>query len=238
MFIPIYDRNHLRHIRYQRVTIALIAANCLVFAYQLFLGAAGANAVIQDIGITPATLMASPPASPQTLLGIPAWLTPVTYMFLHGDWTHLGANMLFLWVFGDNVEDAMGHWRFLLFYLICGVAAGFAHVVAHPASTAPLIGASGAISGVFAAYVLLYPKIRVWVLPIPFIPLLLPILWIVIAWLGFQIYFITAHLENTTAWWAHLGGFAAGAVLILFMRRPETPLFGKAADHAPNIKQA
>lgn len=237
MFIPIYDRNHLRHIRYQRVTLVLIAANCIMFGFQALLGTAGSNAVILDIGVTPAALLTQNVAHQSHLFDVPAWLTPATYMFLHGDWMHLGANMLFLWVFGDNVEDAMGHWRFLLFYLICGVAAGLAHVLAHPDSTAPLIGASGAIAGVFAAYVMLYPKIRVWVLPLPFIPVLLPILWIVIAWLGFQIYFIASQVDNTTAWWAHLGGFAAGAVLILFLRRPETPLFGRAVDQAPNIKE-
>ena len=111
----------------------------------------------------------------------------VTYAFLHGSWMHLGGNMLFLWVFGDNVEDALGHGRFLVFYLLCAAAAGYGHALTEPVSIAPLIGASGAVAGVIGAYLVLHPKVRVWVLAFGRLPLRLPAAWVLSAWIAFQL---------------------------------------------------
>jgi membrane associated rhomboid family serine protease len=141
-------------------------------------------------------------------------------MFLHGSWMHLLSNMAFLWVFGDNVEDAMGHVKFLLFYLLCGAAAGLAHAWMSPASPAPLIGASGAIAGVIAAYLMLYPHIKVWILVLWRLPLRLPAMVVLGFWIVVQIISVATSSGSRTAWWAHLGGFAAGMILIpLFKHR-------------------
>ena len=152
-------------------------------------------------------------------------------MFLHGDWWHLAGNMLFLWVFGDNVEDAMGSLRFLFFYLFCGVIAGLAHALAHPVSEGPLIGASGAIGGVVGAYLVLYPRVKMWVLAFARIPLKIPAYLMVGAWFAFHIVSVFAQVESDTAWWAHIGGFVAGLILVFIFRRPGQRLFAGGAGH-------
>jgi membrane associated rhomboid family serine protease len=158
------------------------------------------------------------------------WLTPLFSMFLHGSWMHLLGNGLFLWVFGNNVEDSMGRGRFLLFYVLCGLFAAAAQVAVGPASPVPMVGASGAISGVLGGYLLLYPRVRVRVLFIFFIffrvfriPAFLVLLW----WIGYQIVLglpelmaIDPDVSAGVAFWAHIGGFAAGLLLIkLFARK-------------------
>jgi membrane associated rhomboid family serine protease len=148
-------------------------------------------------------------------------------MFLHGGWVHLFGNMLFLWVFGDNVEDAMGSVRFLMCYLLAGVAAGVAFAVSAPHSTTPLVGASGAIAGIVAAYLLLYPRVKMWVLILMRLPLKLSAMWVICGWLAFQIFNAIVNVDQETAWWAHVGGFVAGAVLTPFLRHPDVPLFGR-----------
>ena len=132
---------------------------------------------------------------------------------------HLIGNMLYLWVFGDNVEDAMGHARFVAFYLICGIAAALAHTLADPASQIPTIGASGAVSGVLGAYLLLHPKARVLV-PIWIVPVYLPAFVLLIFWFAFQIVFAATSEAGApgVAWWAHIGGFLAGALMALALR--------------------
>jgi membrane associated rhomboid family serine protease len=149
--------------------------------------------------------------------------TPLTSMFLHGSWMHLLGNCLFLWVFGNNVEDSMGRGRFLFFYLLCGLAAAAAHVMVDPASPVPTVGASGAISGVMGAYLLLYPRVRVrmYFPPIFFIPL--PAWAVLIWWFGVQLLSglpalnqLEPEASSGVAFWAHVGGFVAGAVLIRF----------------------
>jgi membrane associated rhomboid family serine protease len=159
---------------------------------------------------------------------LPPEVTLLTYMFLHGDWWHLAGNMLFLWVFGDNVEDAMGFFRFILFYLLCGVIAGLAHALANPDSEGPLIGASGAIGGVVAAYVMLYPRVRMWTLAFARIPLKIPAYLMIGAWFGFQIFSVLALDGGDTAWWAHIGGFVAGLGLVILFKRSDQQLFGGA----------
>jgi membrane associated rhomboid family serine protease len=135
--------------------------------------------------------------------------------------------MLFLWVFGDNVEDALGHGRYLLFYLICGVVAGLTHVFMLPTSKLPLIGASGAVAGVIGAYLVLHPRVRVWVLAFRFIPLKISAAWVLGVWVATQVAMVLLKQSDQVAWWAHIGGVATGALLILFMRRPGVPLFDR-----------
>jgi membrane associated rhomboid family serine protease len=148
-------------------------------------------------------------------------------MFFHADVFHLVGNMLFLWVFGDNVEDAMGHLRFLVFYLACGVFAALFHAWMLPDSDLPLIGASGAVAGVIAAYLMLHPRVGVWVLAFKVIPLRITAGLALGIWIALQVVMVAMPDMGPVAWWAHIGGLIAGAVLILFMRRPGVPLFDK-----------
>lgn len=157
--------------------------------------------------------------------------TPLTSMFLHGSWGHILANMLFLWVFGNNVEDSMGHGRFAVFYVICGLAAAAAHVMLDPASPIPTVGASGAISGVMGAYLLLYPRAHVRMLFIIFIIIrVIPVqAWLVLIWwfvlqvlTGLpQLTRVNPEVSGGVAVWAHIGGFVAGLVLIKLFAKPE-----------------
>ena len=229
MFVPIHDKNALKFISFQRVTFGLIAANIAVFLWQLSLSAKLSGALVVVAGVTPTSLMGSIPLPPEFAL-LPPELTLFTYMFLHGSWMHLIANMIFLWVFGDNIEDAMGHLKFLFFYLTCGVVAGYAHAFMEPQSGAPMIGASGATAGVIGAYLLLYPKVKVWVLVLMRIPVRLPAYWILAFWAGFQVYFMLFSDNTTTAWWAHIGGFITGIALVILLHRPEIPLLGPKPD--------
>jgi membrane associated rhomboid family serine protease len=151
-------------------------------------------------------------------------LTPFTSMFLHGGWMHLLGNGLFLWVFGNNVEDSMGRIRYLIFYLLCGLAAAAAQVFQSPASPVPMIGASGAISGVLGGYLVLYPRVPVNVL-IPifiFIQIVkLPAYLVLVIWIGMQLLNASTGMETGVAVWAHIGGFAAGLVLVKFFEDDE-----------------
>lgn len=243
MLLPLYDTNRLHFIKFQAVTIGLILTNVAVFLFQQTLGEENAAAFSIVGSFIPATLLLTGYV-PNDAIALPAgWeflppsATLITYMFVHGDFWHILGNMIFLWVFGDNVEDAMGHIRFLFFYLLCGIAAGLTHAVIDPGSENPLLGASGAIAGVAAAYVLLYPKVRIWVLFLGRIPLPLPAYLVLGIWLASQIAFIYFGDESGTAWWAHLGGFAAGIVLLVPFKRSGMPLFGRAYPPDP-VKQA
>jgi membrane associated rhomboid family serine protease len=148
-------------------------------------------------------------------------------MFLHASWLHLIGNMLFLWVFGDNVEDATGHFRFLLFYLACGAVAALAHSFVLPESELPLVGASGAVAGVIGAYLILHPRVRIWVLLLWRIPVRLSAMWVIGVWIAIQLVNALTVQGDGVAWWAHVGGLAAGAILILFLRRPGVALFDR-----------
>jgi membrane associated rhomboid family serine protease len=159
-------------------------------------------------------------------------MTPVTSMFLHGDILHLGGNMLYLWIFGNNVEDAMGHWRFLAFYVVCGIAAALLHAVQDPGDVVPMVGASGAISGVLGAYLLLFPMARVFVWFGFIFMFWVPALVVLGLWFGFQALSVLGDpsgAQSGIAWWAHLGGFAVGMALTLLpaMRRQGFPLFNR-----------
>lgn len=229
VFIPLSDENPLRSIRFQWVTVGLIAANALAFLWQ---SAGGGQAMTASFALIPSELfhvhvVGGAAHGPDDVVAVPEGYTLLSYMFLHGDIFHLLSNMLFLWVFGDNVEDAMGHLKYLIFYLVCGVVAGAAHALMLPDSKLPLIGASGAVAGVIAAYLLLHPRVRVWVLAFRIIPLRISAAWVLGIWVVTQFLMVLINQPDQVAWWAHVGGILAGAVLVLFMRRPDVPLFDR-----------
>jgi membrane associated rhomboid family serine protease len=229
VFIPISDDNPLRSIRFQWVTVSLIAANVVVFlleSTQLRQSAVLSLALIPSELFQVGVFGGFAPSAEQSL-SVPEGYTLISYMFLHGDILHLLSNMLFLWVFGDNVEDAMGHIRFIVFYLACGIAGGFVHALALPSSKLPLIGASGAVAGVIAAYLILHPRVMVWVLAFRIIPLRISAAWVLGVWVATQFFMIILNQADQVAWWAHVGGMLAGAILVLFMRRPGVPLFDR-----------
>jgi membrane associated rhomboid family serine protease len=227
LFIPIHDGNPLRHVPFPAVTWGVIAANVLVF---LVLERAGSTAAVQasalSFGAIPAVITDAASLSPE-LVAVPTWATLFTYAFLHASWLHLLGNMLFVWVFGDNVEDAMGHVRFLAFYLAAAAAAAGAHVLVSPSSEAPLIGASGAVAAIIGAYLMLHPHVRLWVLAFGRIPLRLPALWVLGAWLALQVWSALTDGDGDVAWWAHIGGFLVGAGLVVVLRRRGVPLFDR-----------
>jgi len=233
-FIPIYDNNPLRNIRHPWVTWGFIAANILIyFLYEggSFTGEAS-EASAYGFGLVPA-LINGDALRPADFPQIPNLLTLISYSFLHADIWHLAGNLVFLWVFADNVEDAVGHFRYFFFYLVCAAAAGYAFVLSDPSSQAPVIGASGAVSGNIAAYLLLYPRVRVWILVFFGIPLRLRVEYVLGFWIAIQVLSAFGSDTGDIAWWAHLGGLAAGALLILVLRLPGVPLFAKALpdDH-------
>jgi membrane associated rhomboid family serine protease len=228
VFIPLSDDNPLRAIRFQWVTVALLAANIAVFLWQVSVG----PATVASLGMVPSELFqvhifGGAVPWPNEATHVPESVTLITYQFLHGDIIHLASNMVFLWVFGDNVEDAMGHVKFLVFYLVCGIAAGLAHAWMLPTSPLPLIGASGAVAGVIAAYLVLHPRVLVWVLAFRIIPLRISAAWVLGFWVVTQFAMVLINPTDQVAWWAHIGGMVAGAVLIVFMRRPGVPLFDR-----------
>ncbi|MCS7228907.1 MAG: rhomboid family intramembrane serine protease [Candidatus Kryptonium sp.] len=222
--IPLKDTIPSRS--YPIVTLTLITVNVLVFLFELSLGES-LSEFFDIFGVVPATYFElRESGAPFLLIYYPFF----TSMFLHGGWMHLIGNMIYLWVFGDNVEDRMGHFRYLLFYVLCGVAAGLAHVYTNPHSEIPAVGASGAISGVLGAYFVLFPHSRVITLiPIFFFFDLVEISAFVFLGLWFLIQFFSgvASLGAATyatsggvAWWAHIGGFVAGFLLsFVFARR-------------------
>ena len=224
MFIPIHDDNPLKVISFQRVTVGLIIANVLTFLWQTSLAPGEMIAADQAFGVVPAALVGGLP----DFGAFPEELALLTYMFLHADVWHLAGNMLFLWVLGDNVEDDLGHLRYLAFYLLCGVAAALLFSVPKPDSTVPLIGASGATSGLVAAYLMLHPRVRMWAVFVMRIPLYVPAWGVLGGWVAFQVVMVVADPGSPTAWWGHIGGFLAGVVLTPLLKRPGVPLFGRA----------
>jgi membrane associated rhomboid family serine protease len=224
---PLKD-NILSH-RRPIVTVGLIAACVLVYGWQASLGVQAGTYAIYSYGFIPAVLFGDAEL-PADLAVLPAAATVFTSMFLHGGLMHLAGNMLYLWVFGNNIEDNLGHGRFLVFYLLCGIAAAMAQALPDPASEVPMIGASGAISGVLGAYLILFPHARVHVI-IPFGFLFLHTIragWLLGFWFLFQLLsgLFSSSAEGGVAWWAHVGGFVAGMALILVMRDRRRKLWG------------
>jgi len=197
------------------VTIALITINVLVFLYELSLGRA-VDAFTLYWGLVPAAF---------------SWVTVLTSMFLHGGLMHVAGNMLYLWIFGDNVEDRMGHGRYLVFYLLCGIAAALAQTITVPDSVVPMVGASGAIAGVMGAYFVLYPRSRiVTLIPIFFFFQIVEVPAIFFLGIWFLMQFVSGvgSIGSTgggglggIAFWAHVAGFVAGISGVIVFRRPE-----------------
>ena len=206
------------------ITICLIAACVVTFLWQFSLGPVGGQRAIFALGVIPAVLLGQRDLDPQLAL-VPPSMTILTSMFMHGGWMHLIGNMLYLWIFGDNVEDSMGRSRFIAFYLLCGLAAVFAQALPDPSSTIPMVGASGAISGVLGAYLLLFPHARVLIaIPLGFIlhTTRIPAGIVLVLWFGLQLFssVMTPSSQGGVAFGAHIGGFVAGMLLIpLFKRR-------------------
>jgi membrane associated rhomboid family serine protease len=232
--IPISDDNPVRQTPF--FTWTFIAVCVAVYVWQINQGPE-MGAVFPRYGFTPQALM-SPPLSPAEETGWSALITIFTSMFLHGGFWHLAGNMLYLWIFGNNVEEAMGHARFVLFYLLCGVAAALTMAFMDPASDVPMVGASGAISGVLGAYMLLYPRARVTVvipIVIIFYPFRISAVWVVGAWFAMQLFSAAVSTPDSpgVAWWAHIGGFAAGLALTPFLKSSRVPFFGPRTPRGP-----
>ncbi|MEE8506292.1 MAG: rhomboid family intramembrane serine protease [Kiloniellales bacterium] len=212
------------------ITIGLIVVCALVFLWQVTLPPGAGEAAVYAYGLIPAVLFGERTLPPE-IARIPAELSVLTSMFLHGGWLHLIGNMLYLWIFGNNIEDAMGHARFVVFYVICGIAAAFAQALQDPGSTVPMIGASGAIGGVLGGYLLLYPRARVLVLvPFGFFMHMIRIPAVIVLGFWFVLQFLESALAGDqaggVAYWAHIGGFVAGMVLVIPLRKKSFPLFG------------
>ncbi len=220
------------------VNIAIIALNVIVFLYQLvdpnFTN--GYSTVPAEItsgkDIVGQFFLVAPDGSSIEIDEAPGprpiWLTLLTSMFMHGGWLHIGGNMLFLFIFGDNIEKAYGHIKYLIFYLVCGIIAGIANVLVQPDSIIPSLGASGAISGVLAAYLVLFPTNRVrvllalgiiWLRPIAVPAVVMIGLWALLQFVnGLGAIAVTDQTSGGVAYWAHIGGFIAGAVITLLAK--------------------
>lgn len=232
---PLSDDNP--HFITPYATYAIIALNVLAWIFVQGMGMEPQlSASVCTLGMVPGELLQTLAAGSRFQIGPnlycvltdqPHWLTAFTHMFLHGGWLHIIGNMWFLWIFGNNVEDSMGHARFVAFYLLCGLAAAAAQVLSDPASGVPMVGASGAIGGVMGAYVLLYPRVKVKMLlflGIFITTFTVPAFWMLGYWFAAQLIggigSIGAHAGGV-AFWAHVGGFLAGAVLIYLFKVPE-----------------
>ncbi len=238
MFIPLHDANSLKRIKLQYVTFGLIIVNAVVFLLTGFGSADYSRAVAYGLGFVPSVAF-DLVELPADWVIVPENLTYITYSFLHADIFHLGGNMLFLWVFGDNVEDALGHIRFLIFYLLCAIAGAAFHGFVAPASEAPLIGASGAIAGVVTAYLVLHPRVKIWVLAFGRIPLRIPAYIALVLWILFQFVMFAAGGEDQISWACHIGGIIAGGILVFVLRSRDVPLFDReiATPRAVVVKQ-
>ena len=229
VMLPLRDYNPLARIRFQYVTVTLIGTCAVVFLWQQSLPPAEAERAVFGLGMIPSVLLGSRDLPPELIL-VPSEATLFTSMFMHGGWLHLIGNMLYLWIFGDNIEDSMGHGRFLVFYLLCGLAADAAHIASDPDSIIPTVGASGAIAGVLGGYLLLHPRARVLVLLFFRFPIAMPAYIVLGAWIALQI--VSGLAEQTqsgggVAWWAHIGGFAAGLALVPLLRKRHIPLLDR-----------
>jgi membrane associated rhomboid family serine protease len=226
MFLPLHDQIGLKFIRRPYVTHALIVANIVIWLITTFMPNQQFNAIETAFGFIPATIFAGAHLDPQIAIVAPTW-TFLTYAFFHEGFVHMASNMLFLFVFGDNVEDAMGHGKFLVFYLACAVFAALIHGLIYPDLQLPLVGASGAISGVLSAYILLHPRVRVWMLVFFGLPLPLPAFIPLALWMAEQFYMLATGAGGGVSFAAHAGGILSGAVLMLLMKRREVPLFDR-----------
>lgn len=231
--IPLRDDNPTSLLPIVTVTIILICV--LVFIWEISL-TGKEQYYISALSVIPSTLLSGKNLPPDMAV-IPPAATLFTSMFLHGGWMHLIGNMLYLWIFGNNVEDAMGHVRFVIFYVLCGLIAGLAHALPNATSDIPTLGASGAIAGVLGAYLVLYPHARVLVfVPFGFLSRALYLPASIVLGLWFVLQIVSTAFEQQggggVAWGAHIGGFIAGVVLIPLFKRRDVSLFN--AGHRRN----
>ena len=220
MVMPLYDDNPFRLSVRPVVTWLLSAANVLVFAIEAGTGTGDPQDLSNIFGMLPTALFG------ETYVpgALPPVLTLVTYMFLHGGFGHLFGNMIFLWVFGDNLEQTLGRLRFLIFYLLCGVIGALVFAASDPEANVTLIGASGAISGLVVAYLMLRPCAKITIL-VSFIPLRIRAYWVIGAFILMQFVNLRSASASEVAYWCHVGGMAAGAVLFLVMKPAGVRLF-------------
>lgn len=234
MLIPFRDENPT--LRPPLVTLAIIATCVLVSLYQLTLSAREEQVFVLGFGMVPSVLFGTRQLS-ASIPAVDPWLSVLTSMFLHGGLLHLAGNMVYLWVFGNNIEDAMGHVRFTFFYLLSGAAAALTQAFVEPNSSIPMIGASGAVSGVLGAYLVLHPHARVDVLFVYGLvtTLRLPAMAVLGWWIVIQVInvMLTEPGQGGVAWFAHIGGFVAGMTLIPFFRHAHIPLVGGARRRGP-----
>lgn len=225
MFVPLMDDAPARRNGRPWVTYGFMGLCALVYGvFQSgWLFPPRPSAVV-SFGLIPSVLFGDA-VLPDGYEIVPAWMTLVTSLFLHGGVLHLVGNLLFLRVFGDNVEEDLGHLRYALFLLLCGVGAGLAHSFAAANVDAPLLGASGVVAGVVAAYVMLHPQLKVWVLVFYVVSVRLRAFWIIGAWAVFQAGNALLSGGDQVAWWAHVGGFLTGAVAVTLLKRPDVGLF-------------
>ncbi|HEU4684275.1 MAG TPA: rhomboid family intramembrane serine protease [Nitrospira sp.] len=231
--IPLHDDNPTEITPI--VTVGIILVCALVFLYQASLPAEPGELFVFQYGAIPAVVFGH---AELPVVAVPPYATLLTSMFLHGGWMHLIGNMLYLWIFGNNIEDVMGHARFVLFYLLCGVLAALSHAVIDPSSTIPMVGASGAISGVLGAYILLFPRAHVLVLIPAFGTARVPAGIVLGMWFATQLLSggMTVGTQGAgVAFFAHIGGFVAGMVLIGFFKRPEVPYFAPGRPRRWNV---
>ncbi len=230
--IPLHDDNPTEITPI--VTIALIVVCSLVFLYQASLPEPAGEAFVFQYGAIPAAIFGHEKALPDIAVGFPVSVALLTSMFLHGGWMHLIGNMLYLWIFGNNIEDVMGHVKFVIFYVVCGILAAMSHALTDPSSAVPMVGASGAISGVLGAYLLLFPRAQVLVM----IPLgifmrtmYVPAGFVLGFWFVLQLLSGGMSLGRgggDVAFFAHVGGFVAGMALIGVFKDPNVKFFAPA----------
>jgi membrane associated rhomboid family serine protease len=236
MVIPLHDDNPttIKPV----VTISIIVVCALIYIWQYWLSGPGAaERIAFGYGLIPAVLFGSESLPPEVPT-VPPLATIFTSMFLHGGFLHLAGNLLYLWVFGNNIEDSMGHGRFIAFYLACGVGASIAQALPDTSSQIPMIGASGAISGVLGAYMLLFPRARVLLgLPLGFVIIQLgrfPAIWVLASWFVLQLVMGASEVaavrqaggsQGGVAWGAHIGGFVVGMLLIPLFKYAHVPLW-------------
>ncbi len=220
MVMPLYDDNPFRLPVRPVVTWLLIVANVVVFWIEVGTGSGDPQDLANIFGLLPAAL-AGDAYVPGAL---PSVATVVTYMFLHGDFGHLFGNMIFLWVFGDDIEETLGRARFLGFYLLCGIVGALVFVASDPQARVTLIGASGAISGLVIAYAMLRPCAKITIL-LSIIPLRIRAYWVVGAFVLLQFINLRSTSASEIAYWCHIGGMAAGGILFVMMRPPGVRLF-------------
>ncbi|MGB1960758.1 MAG: rhomboid family intramembrane serine protease, partial [Candidatus Puniceispirillaceae bacterium] len=225
-FLPLFDNNPTS--RTPVISYLILVACIMVFLWQLKLSGYEERTAFLQFGIIPSVLLGNENL-PASLAVVPNWATIFTSMFLHGGFMHLAGNMLYLWIFSDNVEDAMGPFRFIGFYALCGVGAGLSQAVIDPSSNIPIIGASGGIAGILGAYILLHPRatVRVFMLILVFVRIISLPAWLVLGvWIAGQFVAAPAGLSDGggVAYFAHIGGFVTGMILIPFFKRREVAL--------------